>query len=144
LFVYTDYVGAGRSAFSWEDLRGLRKEGFDVQLHSKTHEDLRRKPSESDADYEKRMQAELGQARILLERQLGQTSQILAYPYGSHDPDVVRWVREQGYAAALDVRRQANPAFTPNLTLHRSQIYSEMSLEEFARNLNVFDAERVQ
>jgi peptidoglycan/xylan/chitin deacetylase (PgdA/CDA1 family) len=143
LFVYTDYVGS-RNAVSWEDLRGLQREGFDVQLHSKTHEDMRRKPGESEVDYDRRIRAELVQARILFERQLGQASRILAYPYGSHDEDVVKRLREQGYTAAFDVRRQANPAFTPILTAHRSQIYSEMSLEEFARNLNVFNEERLQ
>src|SRR5205814_1039322 len=42
LFVYTDYVGASRNAMSWEELKGLVAEGFDVQAHSKTHGDLRR------------------------------------------------------------------------------------------------------
>src|SRR4029434_2143210 len=30
LFVYTDYVGAGRSSLSWAELRELAAEGFDV------------------------------------------------------------------------------------------------------------------
>ena len=42
LFVYTDYVGAGRNALSWDDLKALAAEGFDVQAHSKSHGDLRR------------------------------------------------------------------------------------------------------
>ena len=44
LFVYTDYVGAGRNALSWPDLRDLQAEGFEVEAHSKTHSDLRRAP----------------------------------------------------------------------------------------------------
>ena len=48
LFVYTDYVGAGRNALSWQDLRELGAEGVDVQAHSKTHQDLRRITGEPD------------------------------------------------------------------------------------------------
>jgi len=39
------------------------------------------------------------------------------------------------------VRRQASPSFVEPLRVHRSQIYSEMTLEEFARNLDVWHAE---
>ena len=46
LFVYTDYVGAGRNALTWDELRALAAEGFDVQAHSKTHGDLRRASGE--------------------------------------------------------------------------------------------------
>jgi len=72
LFVYTDYVGASRNALSWEQLKGLAAEGFDVQAHSKTHGDLRRAPGETDAQYAKRMQAELAEPPRLFQRQLGQ------------------------------------------------------------------------
>ena len=44
LFIYTDWVGAGRGALSWSDLRELAAEGVDIQAHTKTHADLRRAP----------------------------------------------------------------------------------------------------
>src|SRR5439155_1472458 len=87
LFVYTDYVGASRNALSWEQLKGLAAEGFDVQAHSKTHGDLRRATGETDAQYAKRMQAELAEPPRLFQRQLGQGVQFLAYPYGRVDDD---------------------------------------------------------
>jgi len=141
LFVYTDYVGAGRNALSWDDLKSLAAEGFDVQAHSKTHADLRRAPGESDAHFSARMQAELGDPLKLFQRHLGRSSQVLAYPYGRADDDVVTKVKEHGYIAALTVRRQGSPAFVQPLRIHRSQIYAEMSLEDFAKNLNVFHTE---
>jgi peptidoglycan/xylan/chitin deacetylase (PgdA/CDA1 family) len=143
LFIYTDFVGA-RVALSWAEIKELAQEGFDVQAHSKTHEDMRRKPTESDEDYNRRMQAELVAPLGVFQQRAGQLPRILAYPYGSHDADVVKRVREAGYVAALDVRRQGNPSFTPPLTIHRAQIYSEMSLEDFARNLTVFNEEAIR
>jgi peptidoglycan/xylan/chitin deacetylase (PgdA/CDA1 family)/nucleoid-associated protein YgaU len=140
LFIYTDFIG-GRSALSWDDLRELAGQGFDIEAHTKTHGDLRRSPEESESEYARRMQAELSLPLTVLQRQLGRQIRILAYPYGSHDDAVLKWSREYGYVAAFDVRRQANPSFGQLLTLHRSQIYADMTLEDFARNLNVFGRE---
>ncbi len=143
LFIYTDFVGA-KSALTWEELRELEREGFDIQAHSKTHGDLRRKQGESDDEYARRLQAELAQPLAVFQRQLGRPRPILAYPYGSQDDEVLKKVREYGYVAAFTVRRQGNPSFVPLLTINRSQIYSEMSLEDFAKNLNVFSQEAVR
>ena len=144
LFVYTDYVGAGRNALSWDELKSLAAEGFDVQAHSKTHADLRRASGETDAQYARRMQAELAEPPRLFERQLGRGVQFLAYPYGRVDDAVLARVREQGYAAAFTVRRESNPSFVRPLEINRSQIYSEMTLEQFARNLNLFHQENLR
>ncbi len=144
LFVYTDYVGAGRSAFSWEELKELSAEGFDVQAHSKTHGDLRKAPNETDAQFTRRMQAELEQPLATFQQRLGTRPTYLAYPYGRQDDDVVKKAKEYGYIAAFTVRRQGSPAFVSPLRGHRSQIYSEMTLEDFVKNLNVFAAEELK
>lgn len=90
LFVYTDYVGLGRNALDWDDLRRLADEGFGL---------------------------------------------------GAHDDELIRRVSAEGYAAALSVRREGNPSFVHPLRNRRSQIFADMTLEEFARNLTVFHAE---
>jgi len=141
LFVYTDYVGASRNAMSWDELKTLVAEGFDVQAHSKTHGDLRRATGETDAQYAKRMVAELADPPRLFQRQLGRGPQLLAYPYGRVDDALLARVREHGYTAAFTVRRESNPSFVRRLRINRSQIYSEMTLEQFAKNLNVFHTE---
>jgi peptidoglycan/xylan/chitin deacetylase (PgdA/CDA1 family) len=144
LFVYTDYVGAGRHALSWQELRELQAEGFEIHAHSKTHGDLRRTPGESDATYARRLQAELEQPLALFKRHLGRTSEVVAYPYGKWDDEVARKAREYGYTAGFSVRRQGNPSFVFPLGANRSQIYSEMTTEDFAKNLNVFHEETLK
>src|SRR5512145_278046 len=140
LFVYTDYVGT-RNAMSWDDLRRLADEGFTIGAHSKSHNDLRRHQGETAEAFGQRMQAELAQPLQLFRARLGREPKFLAYPYGAHDDDVVRKVQDYGYAAAFSVRREGNASFVYPLRLHRSQIYAEMSLKDFARNLNVFHQE---
>jgi peptidoglycan/xylan/chitin deacetylase (PgdA/CDA1 family) len=143
LFIYTDFIGA-RIALTWPELKDLAQEGFDIEAHSKTHEDMRKKPSESEEDYAKRMQVELVQPLAIFQQRVGQSPKILAYPYGSHDDGVVKRTREAGYIAALDVRRQGNPSFTPVLTIHRAQVYSEMTMDDFVRNLTTFSEEAIR
>jgi peptidoglycan/xylan/chitin deacetylase (PgdA/CDA1 family) len=141
LFVYTDYVGAGRNALSWPELAQLAREGFDIEGHSKTHGDLRHRRDESAADYGRRMQVELGEPLVLFERHLGRRPDLLAYPYGYYDEDLLQKVREFGYAGAYTVRRDGNPAFVGPYRARRSQIYGDMTLEEFGRILGVYSAE---
>jgi peptidoglycan/xylan/chitin deacetylase (PgdA/CDA1 family) len=87
------------------------------------------------------MHVELAQPLQLFRTRLGREPKVLAYPYGAHDDDVIRKVQEHGYIAAFSVRREGNASFVYPLRLHRSQIYAEMTLKEFARNLNVFHEE---
>jgi peptidoglycan/xylan/chitin deacetylase (PgdA/CDA1 family) len=141
LFVYTDYVGAG---LSWKDLRELRDAGYDIEAHSKTHGDLRRKEGESTTDYAARMRAELGVPQNLFRQHLGRPAEILAYPYGAWDDDLLKQLEQYGYSAAFTVRRESNSAFVTRRKVHRSQIYSEMSMEEFARNLDIFHDEKLK
>ncbi len=144
LFIYTDWVGAGRGALSWSDLRELSAAGFDIQAHTKTHADLRRATGETEAQYARRMQTELEQPQELFNRNLGHRSQILAYPYGRWEEGLLPKVKEYGYLAAFSVRRQGNASFVRPLTGYRSQIYSEMTLDDFVRNLNVFQEENLR
>ena len=144
LFIYTDWVGAGRGALGWSDLRELAAEGFDIQAHTKTHADLRRALGETEAQYARRMQAELEQPQELFNKNLGRRSRVLAYPYGRWEEGLLPKVREYGYVAAFSVRRQGNASFVRPLAGHRSQIYSEMTLDDFVKNLNVFQEENLR
>jgi peptidoglycan/xylan/chitin deacetylase (PgdA/CDA1 family) len=144
LFVYTDYVGAGRNALNWGDLKALAAQGFDVQAHSKSHADLRRGDHESEAQYGRRMQAELIDAPRVLARSVGRPVSFLAYPYGRVDDAVLTKVKDHGYLAAFTVRRESNASFADVLRISRSQIYSDMTLEQFAKNLNVFHPENLR
>ncbi len=143
LFVYSDFIGGG-SALSWQDLKTLTEQGFDVQAHSKSHQNLRRKEGESEAAYAKRIEAELAFPATLFKKHLGRSSDVLAYPFGEMDDELLPYVAKYGYSAAFTVRRQSNPAFVSPLKISRSQIYSEMTAKDFARNLIVFQDEEVK
>jgi peptidoglycan/xylan/chitin deacetylase (PgdA/CDA1 family) len=141
LFVYSDFVGGG--GLSWTELRALITQGFDVQAHSKTHTSLRRKEGEPQDAYAKRIEAELAYPAAQFRKQLGRASDVLAYPYGDTDDELLPYVVKYGYVAAFTVRRQSNPAWAYPLKISRSQVYSEMSLKDFTANLANFHDEEV-
>jgi peptidoglycan/xylan/chitin deacetylase (PgdA/CDA1 family)/nucleoid-associated protein YgaU len=142
LFVYSDFIGAG-SGLSWQDLRALSEQGYDVQAHSKSHANLRRKDGESEAAYAKRIEAELGYPLTLFKKYLGRSSESLAYPYGEVDDELLGYIAKYGYTAAVTVRRQSNAASVSPLKISRSQIYAEMTAQDFAKNLAVFQDQAV-
>jgi peptidoglycan/xylan/chitin deacetylase (PgdA/CDA1 family) len=141
LFVYTDYVGTGRNALGWDDLVKLVGEGFQVEGHTRTHGDLRRQPGESEAEHVRRLRSELDAPQRLFEQRLGRPARFLAYPYGAADDTVLIATREAGFLGGLTVLREGNASFVPLFRIRRSQIYSDMTLDDFARNLNTFAAE---
>jgi peptidoglycan/xylan/chitin deacetylase (PgdA/CDA1 family) len=141
LFVYTDFVGAGSNAISWADLKKLKDEGFEIHSHSKTHADLRRGKGETTDEYTRRINRELAEPKEMFHKHLAHSTDVIAYPYGRQDEGVVERAKQQGYSAGFTVYRQGSPAFVDRLRIHRSQIYSEMSLEDFIKNLNTFNPE---
>src|SRR5262245_28984029 len=143
LFVYSDFIGAG-SALSWQELRTLSEQGFDVQAHSKTHTNLRRKEGESEAAYAKRIETELAFPLSLYKKNLPRPVHALPYPYGEMDDELLPFVAKYGYAVAFTVRRQPNAAFVSPLKISRSQIYADMTMKDFTKNLIVFQDEEVR
>ena len=144
LFVYTDYVGTGRNALDWDDLARLTAEGFQVEGHTKSHGDLRRQPGESEAEHARRLRAELESSQRLFQQRLGRPAKFLAYPFGAADEAVLAYTRESGFVAGLTVFREGNSSFVPLFRIRRSQIYAEMTLDDFVKNLNTFAPEPIK
>ena len=148
LFIPTDQISSrpNPSVLSWTELRDLIAEGVEVYAHSKTHQDLRRRPGETESAYARRMQIELSGPLDLLRKHLNRPAgglEVIAYPYGQWDEDLLRSVKQHGYVAGFTVRRQGNPAFVPLLKINRSQVYADWTLDEFKNNLSVFQPHSV-
>jgi peptidoglycan/xylan/chitin deacetylase (PgdA/CDA1 family) len=79
---------------SWDDLRRLAAEGWEIGSHTHTHRDL---TSLEDGE----LDAELRSSRTSCEEQLQRPCRALAYPFGSHDRRVGARVPAAGYGAAV-------------------------------------------
>jgi peptidoglycan/xylan/chitin deacetylase (PgdA/CDA1 family) len=63
---------------TWDQVRGLRQRGFDIGAHTRTHVDLGRLSGME-------AQREIFESRRELEREIGESAELFAYPYGGMD-----------------------------------------------------------
>ena len=138
-FIYTDFIGGGKHALSWDEVRELKAEGFDVEAHSKTHSNLAVPPAnESAADRAARLDAELVAPKHLMEKRIGAEVRYFAYPYGGFDPEVVGKVKAAGYQIGFGAKKGANPFFIDRYRLKRYSVFMEKDLTKFIQMLETF------
>ena len=139
-FIYTDFIGAGRNALSWDEVRELKADGFDMQAHSKTHSNLAVPPaSESAADRTARLDAEIVATKQLMEKRIGGEVRYFAYPYGGFDSDVVGKVKSAGYRVGFGAKKGSNPFFIDRYRLRRYNVFMEKDLTKFVQMLQTFE-----
>jgi len=70
-FVYTDFISSCQNSLSWEDLKVLLKENFEVGSHTKSHSNFLLLAKRLDPpEYQKRVLEELNDSRKLLAEKL--------------------------------------------------------------------------
>jgi len=105
VFVVTDYVGKpmgweridgipAHPLCSWDELGTMSEGGVDVQSHTMRHPFMT-ELSESD------LASEVEGSVSAIERELGKKVEFLAYPYGAHNPLVVRVLKERGIVGGV-------------------------------------------
>jgi len=100
LFVNTDAVGTP-GYLDWDELRALAREGVEIGNHSASHAYLvENLPGEDDKAWRERVGGDLIRAQRQLERELGGTSRLFAYPYGEYSPGLLEVVRDLGFSGA--------------------------------------------
>lgn len=145
LFVYTDFVGGGGNALTWEMIAELSRNGFDIQCHTKTHRNLSRiSRRESFNQYFESLRREINESTRLLKKHLKKDVRYLAYPYGDTNPLVIALISKAGYRGALTVHREGNPFFTPRYRVGRAIIYGTYGLQDFQNNLVVASDKALQ
>ena len=85
----------------WDDLRALAAEGVTLAPHTRTHPLLDRIPLD-------RAIKEIAMSHGDLEREIGPTPRVLAYPSGAHGGDAVEAARRAGMVLAVTTKRGGN------------------------------------
>ena len=108
LFIYPSAISNASYAMTWEQLRELKKSGLvDFQSHSYWHPNFKKdKKKMTPAEYEKSVQMQLRKSREKLEKELNVKVDMLAWPFGIYDDELVRKAAESGYAAAFTIERR--------------------------------------
>ena len=139
IFVYTDFIGAS-DALTWAQMQEMIATGLvDIESHSKSHESLvAMLPGESERGYRSRIGKELTAGRDLLQRKLGVSISIFAYPYGDANAVVVEQAQKADYLLAVTVNPGGNPFFAQPLLLQRTMIFGDHDIEAFKARLQTF------
>ena len=102
----------------WDQVRELRKMGFEIGAHTNRHVDLATLDSES-------VRAELVECREMLMRELAEPVTLFAYPFGGREhisEDSRRIVQEVGFECCLAAYGGTNPPITDPYHLNRVTI----------------------
>lgn len=139
-FIYTDFIGGGKNALSWDEVRELKAQGFDIEAHSKTHSNLAApQANEGPSERAARLDMEIVGMKNLLEKRVGAEVRYFAYPYGGFDPDVVAKVKGAGYQVGFGAKKGSNPFFIDRYRLKRYSVLMEKDLTKFVQMLQTFE-----
>lgn len=106
VFVNTGAIG-GHDFMSWNQLRKLAANpAVQIANHSANHQHLPRRPDESLKAWQKRMEVSLDDAQMSLEKHLGTSTPMLAYPYGEFGDDLEKAVATRNW---LGFGQQSGP-----------------------------------
>jgi len=137
-FVYTDFVDTSKNSITWDQLRELKKDGFEIGSHTLSHCDLtKEKEGEKDQVYLARITKELKSSKQIIDNKLEQDTIYLSFPYGTYNQTILRICEQEGYEIAVSVERGGNPFFADPLFLKRDQMLKE-DLDSFIAALETF------
>jgi peptidoglycan/xylan/chitin deacetylase (PgdA/CDA1 family) len=122
------YVVANRAGvpgfLSVDEMKQLTHSGWEIGSHTMSHADL---AELNDQDLE----AELTDARQLLEASLGVAINSLAYPFGSFSPDAARAAVGAGYTNAMGIGVSNNQSMANRFYFNRREVHGQYGQEEF-------------
>jgi peptidoglycan/xylan/chitin deacetylase (PgdA/CDA1 family) len=93
-FIITGIVGKGGGYMTWDQIKDLQANGFDIESHSVTH------PFLAKIKDSKKLEQELVDSKKTLEIKLGVPVTAIAYPYYNYNAIVEAAVKKAGYTAA--------------------------------------------
>jgi len=121
LFIYPSAISNASYAMTWDQLRELKKSGlFDFQSHTYWHPNFKKdKKKFSPSEYEKSVEMQFRKSKERIEKELGGKVDMLAWPFGLYDEELMGKASALGYAAAFTIERHHTSASDNLMTLPR-------------------------
>jgi peptidoglycan/xylan/chitin deacetylase (PgdA/CDA1 family) len=137
VFTYPSAISNATYAMTWDQLRELKKTGlFDIQSHTYWHPNFKRdRKKMKPAEFEKSVTIQLQKSKARLEKELGGTVDLLAWPFGIYDDYLLKKAAEAGYVAAFTIDRRHATASDNMLKIPRYLLINADSGKAFAQLL---------
>jgi peptidoglycan/xylan/chitin deacetylase (PgdA/CDA1 family) len=112
LFIYPSAISNAPYAMTWGQLREMKETGIlDLQSHTFWHPNFKKdKKRLTPAEYENLVNMQLKKSKEKLEKELSVRVDMLAWPFGIYDDDLIDKAKEAGYVATYTMER--HPAST--------------------------------
>jgi len=137
VFIYPSAVSNARYAMTWEQLRGLKSSGlFDFQSHTYWHPNFKKERKKlAPAAYDALVTSQLHKSRDKIAKELGVKVDLLAWPFGIYDDDLLRRAAAAGYTATFTIERRHATAADTVMKLPRYLLVNADQGKTFARIL---------
>jgi peptidoglycan/xylan/chitin deacetylase (PgdA/CDA1 family) len=134
LFIYPSAISNADYAMTWQQLAELKNSGlFEVQSHTFWHPNfLREKRRLSPTEYDKFASTQLAQSKKILESKLGGTVDLLAWPFGIYDDDLIGKAEQAGYLAGFTIEGRHVTPRDHMMTLPRYLMTQVIDMRMFA------------
>lgn len=137
LFIYPSAISNASYGMRWEQLAELKASGwFDIQSHTYWHPNFRiEKRRLSAPDYQTFVRNQLEKSRRVLRQRLNVEADMLAWPFGIYDEELMKAAQAAGYVAAFSIEgRHARSGDAP-LAFPRYLMVDAQGLEGFEKLL---------
>lgn len=107
LFIYPSAISNASYALTWDQLTEMQRTGLvDVQSHTWWHPNfLQERARLRPEAYRAFAMTQFLRSKELIRQHLGGNVDMLAWPFGIHDPELQRWAADAGYIAAFTLVR---------------------------------------
>jgi len=138
LFIYTDFIGTSDKALTWDQLREIKALGFEIGSHGVSRGSVTgQKPGKDERGYLDRVEKDLVESKRVIDQNLNQDTELLAYPFGETSPGILLMAERAGYSIGLTNQPGSNPFFADPMSLKRWRI-TEQDKDGFIADLKVF------
>ena len=137
LFVYPSAISNAVYALTWEQLLELKETGlFAIQSHSYWHPNFKEEKRRlSHDDYDRLVQMQLKKSKETLEIKLRTYVDMLAWPFGIFDNELIAKAVEAGYRAGFTLQGRHATLSEPIMALPRYLMTQEHQTKSFAELL---------
>ena len=137
LFIYPSAISNASYALTWEQLAELRASGlFEVQSHTYWHPNFKQEQRRlTPEQYQALVRMQLEKSRSVIAAHLGTPVDLLAWPFGIHDADLIARAAAAGYRAAFTLDRRSASDTDDPMALPRYLMVDALDLAGFARLL---------
>lgn len=134
LFIYPSAISNAAYAMTWDQLRTLTATGlFDIQSHSYWHPNFatekRRLPWDA---YRAFALTQLTRSKSVLEQRLGVNVDVIAWPFGVYDEELLQLGIDAGYVAGVTLDRRVATGSDSIMALPRLLVTDAASRRQFA------------